>query len=230
MGNPGASISLDNRLHLSDDVDIWVVNMEDHDSDDYKAFLSKTEVENAFRLKNAALARKMIISRGVLRLILGKYLSINPTEIDISIESKGKPVLSKLHNKSINFNVSHSKSLLSIAVSEKKVVGIDIEWMNQDIDTRKMALMMFCEEEMNYLEENSYSHMIFYQIWTLKEAVLKTSGTGFSYPSTRFSVISSKNKNYLSRLTGEVTQGLNYNLHQFGISNGYIGALSTTGL
>ncbi len=81
------------------------------------------------------------------------------------------------------FSISHSRRYSVLAVSENEV-GIDIE-MHENINQRLIE-RCFTEEEQTFAK---LSRENFLKIWTAKEAVLKFSGTGFSYSPKNFSVL-----------------------------------------
>ncbi len=210
-----------------DDVAIWYAWLDQIDTAFIKNILSADEQVRAGRYLNSEAGKRFIIGRGILRMALGKYLSVNPASLLFSYTRFGKPVLVGQDRNSLDFNLSHSGNLLLVAVSQNRKVGIDLEWINPDIDSRAAASIVFSTQEIEYLHQSGYQPGNFYEIWTRKEAVLKAMGAGFSYPARKFSVISSKQQTFLTWISGDVTKGNHCNLVQFSPFGGYAGALAT---
>ncbi len=100
----------------------------------------------------------------------------------------GKPFL--LSHNGIKFNVSHSGDYVVCAISSTEI-GIDVEKI-RDINCIQIANRFFTTEENNYLNNTQNRQNIvenFYEIWTLKESLVKAIGTGLSFGLKSFSVI-----------------------------------------
>lgn len=95
----------------------------------------------------------------------------------INKEPKGKPYF--LHNKNIHFSISHTKDYIAIVISPSRV-GIDIESLREV----KMDLVQrfFHPNEMSYLINQNADCVdkAFTQLWTIKEAYVKMTGTGIA--------------------------------------------------
>jgi 4'-phosphopantetheinyl transferase len=76
------------------------------------------------------------------------------------------------------------------AVTSKSIVGIDNEYIREDIDTEQIAQKFFSQNEIKFLENapEAKRKKIFYQLWTRKEAILKAMGKGISFPMDQFDV------------------------------------------
>jgi 4'-phosphopantetheinyl transferase len=210
-----------------DGTSIWYAWLDQVDSGFFDSILSTDEKVRANRYKNMDIRNRFVAGRGILRTVLGRFLAVDPSVIQISSTWFGKPVLAGFSGTSIDFNVSHSGNLMVIAISENHRVGIDLECIDQKIDARAAASIVFSSEEIDYLHENENQPGKFFDIWTRKEAVLKTTGFGFSYPSTRFSVISSRPQSFLQWISGEVTKGNRCKIEHFSLFNDFSAALAT---
>jgi 4'-phosphopantetheinyl transferase len=216
-----------NLKTTTDGVDIRYAWLDQGDPLFFENILSEDEMIRAKRYKTMDIRNRFVTGRGILRIVLGKFLAVEPTDVQISSTWFGKPVLTGFSNQSIDFNVSHSGNLMVIAISENQRVGIDLECVDWKIDAHAAASIVFSSEEIDYLHGNEYEPEMFYEIWTRKEAVLKTTGFGFSYPSTRFSVISSKPQSFLPWISGEVTKGNRCDIQHFSLFDDYSAALAT---
>jgi phosphopantetheine--protein transferase-like protein len=98
---------------------------------------------------------------------------------------KGQPYIqAMLNNEKIIFNasVSHCKQCMSICMSDKGLIGIDIEEVRQ-ID-KSVVERLFSESDLECIEKLSnynkefYWHKAFTVIWTIKESCMKALGIG----------------------------------------------------
>lgn len=112
-----------------------------------------------------------------LELLAGEYLvktvcsgllGISPNEVEILREQK--PCLK---NRNLQFNLSHTKDFLALAVSDVPV-GIDLEKI--EAIRPKVLESYFTQEEQKQVTEQGAA--CFYQIWTQKESYVKLTGEG----------------------------------------------------
>ena len=130
-------------------------------------------------------------ARGLLRTLLGRYLDMQPAQLQFAYNENGKPSLStSLQGKFLNFNLSHSHNLALFAFSYVGSVGVDIEYMRADVAVEQVARVSFSPREQALLlalpfEERRHA---FYSCWTRKEAYIKGRGTGLSLEPNLFDV------------------------------------------
>ena len=72
----------------------------------------------------------------------------------------------------IDFNISHAGEYVVCAISDQGRLGIDIELI------KAINISDFNQ----YMETEPLSYKEFYEIWTIKEAVIKADGRGLSIP------------------------------------------------
>jgi 4'-phosphopantetheinyl transferase len=145
-------------------------------------FLSADEQARAERLRDRNRAAEFVVARGRLRQILGKYLSIQPTELVFAYGPAGKPELHGDFAAVLNFNLAHSGGWALLAVAAGTAVGVDLERIDPHIDCRAIAAGFFDADERNLCAGFSEARQRrgFYRLWTGKEAALKRSGHGFA--------------------------------------------------
>ena len=70
------------------------------------------------------------------------------------------------------------------------MIGVDVEYHQTKNDFEGIAKIAFSKEECKQLNELSFQNKInhFYQIWTMKEAIIKSLGLGFSYDTKNFTI------------------------------------------
>jgi phosphopantetheine--protein transferase-like protein len=104
---------------------------------------------------------------------LSKYLKKDACEIQIKNNENGKPT-----TEGIYFSVSHSHNYLVQAFSDHSEIGVDIEKMNSKRNYLGLSNRYFNPHESDYLNQLSSkeSQILFYQLWSAKEAVCKAEG------------------------------------------------------
>lgn len=83
-------------------------------------------------------------------------------------------------NQADKIKVSHSKKMVSFALSEKEKIGIDIEVENKNRKILDIANTYGTPSEIGYLETKTDDDRVsaFYKIWSLKESFAKATGAG----------------------------------------------------
>ncbi len=125
--------------------------------------------------------------RAVRRLLLSSYLGKDLEEVFThDSEALSKPSVPGVV---LVCNLSHTISMLWVAVSEAFELGVDVEFCKTGRKTLALARRYFTPEEARYLEsvEAQTREVVFYQMWTLKEAFLKCRGRGLKAASTALS-------------------------------------------
>ncbi|MCY4582826.1 MAG: 4'-phosphopantetheinyl transferase superfamily protein [Chloroflexi bacterium] len=133
--------------------------------------------------------RQFTLCRAALRAILCEQSGCRNDQLSFGAGSHGKPfAMAEGACLPLNFNVSHSGRHGLIALSVAGRLGVDIE---ERIPRRHLeeliAAVMGPEEqaELAVLREPAKLHR-FYRLWTLKEALIKALGTGFSTDPSGF--------------------------------------------
>ncbi len=104
----------------------------------------------------------------------------------ITEEPGGRPVLKDIP---VCFNISHSKDRVAVALSHTHV-GCDVECRNAN--ALSVAKRFFAKEEYRLLsgiKEESARDLLFTQLWTMKESVVKCSGEGLKRSISDFSLV-----------------------------------------
>ena len=210
----------------SGEIQIWSASLDREIYSNFLYLLSEDEKCRAARLKSKAAARQQIISRGILRILLGRTIGVNPEELTIGSNPFGKPFLSCPENSAISFNLAHSGQLLLIAIGNCKHTGIDVEKMEENIDFAGISALVFSDDEQQSLSRSKEPVQDFYAIWTAKEAVLKAAGRGFAYPSNKFCVVISKKNISLLKYQAELTHGFSWSISSFTPASGYSAAVA----
>lgn len=184
----GSNIELkDNEIH------IWIAPL--YNAGNYSRICLPTLASDEFTKANRFYFQedreRFVFCRGLLRIILGRYLSIPPAEVIIDYGINGKPYVNNTKVENLpEFNISHSRGLALLAFSRASQLGIDIEYnMDESIDIN-IAKHFFSERENSYLFSlpEQQRRKAFFDCWTRKEAFIKAIGDGLSYPLENFDV------------------------------------------
>lgn len=89
------------------------------------------------------------------------------------------------------FNLSHSGDYVVLALSTR-AVGVDIQY-HEEGDYISLSRIAFHVSEQQYLKSCRPLKETFYSLWSLKESYMKAVGTGFSMPSSSFSISLTEN-------------------------------------
>ena len=151
------------------------------------AWLDASERERWERLRGVRARREFALCRAALRHHLGQRLDCANQRLAFRALQSGKP-FAIVNGETVahGFNVSHGGAHGLIALSPGVSVGVDVEERLPRRDLDGMAARVFGATERAALatvESRERKHL-FYQIWTLKEALLKALGVGFSRDST----------------------------------------------
>lgn len=121
---------------------------------------------------------RFVVARGILRQLLGHYLQVPATTIELSYGPQGKPLLQSEHSDTLQFNLSHSQDLALYAFSWDWPVGVDIEWLRSRVAWSTIARQYFSPAEQSWLWSLAPDIQLqaFFQQWTVKEACIKAQG------------------------------------------------------
>jgi 4'-phosphopantetheinyl transferase len=163
---------------ISNNLDIWKIGVSSNISliDDFLIMLTPDEITRANRFYQLKDRNRFIVSRGALRLILGKYLNQSSSNVEFGIGENSKPYIKSGNPLNLQYNLSHSGDGILLAVSNS-AIGADIEFINQSFGFNEVLDDNFSIDEINYInEENSVDR--FFRLWTRKEALTKATAQG----------------------------------------------------
>lgn len=183
----------DKLVMLQDEVHIWRASMVVTSTRlvDYKRMLSPEECKRAERYYFEKDRSRWIVARGLLRILLGRYLQVPPEQPGFVLNEYGKPELASPYQESgLRFNISHSQDIVLYAFTYGRALGIDVEYMRTNIDCAELARHSFSSAEYatwSALPEEQKTQG-FFNCWSRKEAYIKARGMGLSLPLKLFDV------------------------------------------
>jgi len=173
------------------DIDLWLVNYQQIQDpallEQYAQFLSPEEVKRHERFAFTRDKQQFLVTRALIRWVLSQYLGLDdPGSLEFGASRNGKPEL--LIETTLQFNLTHTRGLIALAVMQVEPVGIDVEFLSRQADIVNLAERYFARkeaEELLALPVEQWNER-FYDLWTLKEAYLKACGTGLRTPLSEF--------------------------------------------
>lgn len=164
-----------------DEVHIWSASLLENENNIvyFLSILSEDERERSETFKFIKDQKQFIITRGILRCLLAKYLGEAPENIEIVYGLWGKPYL--LEEKSLHFSVSHSTNYALYALTRNHEVGIDLEFIDKNLDLEDLVNVIFSKSGITHWKtlELEDKVTLFFRQWVSKEAFLKALGRGW---------------------------------------------------
>jgi 4'-phosphopantetheinyl transferase len=145
--------------------------------------LSTDEQARASRFHFERDRTRFVVGHGALRVILGRYLGLEPDQVRFEYGPHGKPLLAPPGSNGLCFNASHSQGLGLCAVAQQREIGVDLEHMHPVADAEQIAERFFSAQEnaaLRALPANQRQEA-FFNCWTRKEAFIKAVGDGLSH-------------------------------------------------
>jgi 4'-phosphopantetheinyl transferase len=145
---------------------------------DPEQVLSAEERRRAARFRFPEHATRFLVCHAALRRILGQYLGQPPESLEFVAPESGKPRLAG--DSTLSFNLSHSRDAALIAVAPGLEVGVDVEAIRPDFAVDDVARLFTSHERelLGRMDTPGARALMFYRLWTRKEAVLKAEGSG----------------------------------------------------
>lgn len=213
-------------------IHVWLADLEDATLS-FDSGLSPDEMARAARFVFERDRRRFARGRARTRALLGGYLGIDAGQLRFEYESHGKPRLASGQGGSdLDFNVSHSETLLAVAISSAGPVGVDVEAVRCLDDRDALARRTFAPAEVRCLESLAAEDRDagFFRAWTRKEAFVKALGEGLSHPLDRFEVsITPGQPAKILSIDGDCAAAAAWHLENAPLADGYLGAVAVRG-
>jgi 4'-phosphopantetheinyl transferase len=126
----------------------------------------------------------------LLRSALTEVAGLPAAEWRFTAGPHGKPRIDPaLCYDALSFNLSHTKGLVACAITHQAEIGIDVERMEPRRAGLDIAEHFFSVAEIELLRAMPPAQQIptFFRLWTLKEALIKTTGEGLQRALHSFS-------------------------------------------
>lgn len=178
-------------LLLNEDViHVWRMLLPDFSSQiaQLSAVISNQERHNAARFVRSEDGIKYTLTKALQRMILSRYLGGEPGDLVFDVYEHGKPFVQ--NDQDIQFNLSHSGDGVLLGVAKSVAIGVDLEKKRNVIDFKGLVDRFFSpiEKKQFHALDSASEKQAFYNTWVKKEAFIKATGYGLSFPLSGFSV------------------------------------------
>lgn len=147
----------------------------------YEHLLDADERAQASRFLRPDDRRLFSYGRIQRRIILARYLGLEPDRLSFTATELGKPVVANPGVPRITFNASQAGGWAAVAVvpSGDTEVGVDVECSSRQVTDSLVRACLSPREQLwlRTLQED-LQQSCFLRLWTCKEAILKSSGHG----------------------------------------------------
>ena len=173
------------------DVSLWRLDLSFQTSLDAGAFacLSDDEQERAHNFRRLEDALRFATTRVALRKLLARSVGVEAHALRFTLDANQRPRLTD--STAPDFNVSHAGAYGLIAMSSVRRVGVDIEQHSDKFDWRAIMELTLDPSEAAWIErlDPCTQMAAFYDAWTAKEALVKTTGAGITRGLQRLVVL-----------------------------------------
>ena len=194
---------------LSGEIHAWRIDLPDFTGAEpqLRQLLSGDELQRADKYHFEKDRSNFIIRRGVLRMILGSYLDIQPAELNFIYNDFDRPALEV--DKLIHFNASSSCGMGIVATTLNARIGIDVEFADREFPSMEIAKRYFSNDEIRAIRDlpSGLQTAAFFDCWTKKEAFVKAVGEGMSHPFPNLAISSKKPNSFSIAATSDDTKG-----------------------
>ena len=142
-----------------------------------------------FRAERAR--RQFTLCRAALRVTLSEWLGCTNRRLSFVYGKHGKPFAKVVGQRTnVGFNVSHSGQHGLIAVARHDCLGVDVEERRPRRDLDGIGSLVYGPAERRELATATGGDKVhlFYRHWSMKEALIKALGSGFSLNPSSFEV------------------------------------------
>ncbi len=223
------------RVLTDSDIHVWVASLEmaHQEIDEPFTLLAPDERARAERFYFERDRNRFVAGRCLLRIILGGYLGMDPSQIEFAYREAGKPVLKPgPQGEFLEFNLSHSNDLALYIFSRNHEVGIDVEYIHSMPDMDDFAEKFFSSRETELINSlrGEEKDAAFFKLWTCKEALLKANGSGLTMPLSHMEIsLEADGAVTLNSIGGDPEHTSRWHLEVFNPAPGYQAAFTVDG-
>jgi 4'-phosphopantetheinyl transferase len=217
-----------------DEVHVWRASPDQPDAyiRDLKQILSPDEQERAAKFYFEADRRRYVVGRSTLRMLVGHCLGTPADRLRFDFGEAGKPSVTAGVLPPLQFNVSHSREVVLIALARGRALGIDVEQIRTSVAVDQIAARFFSANEYKGLSllTADMQRDAFFACWTRKEAYLKASGAGLSLPLDQFEVsLLPGDQPRLIATRHDPAEATRWTLRELDVGHGYKAAMAVEG-
>jgi len=165
------------RIYSDTHSEVYIFNSNENRANINTTIIPDEQLNKILKYRKDEDQAKRLLARTFLFEYCQKRYSLN----DFSFEYT-KNQRPKFRYSDIDFSISYSQNIIAIALSTKCKIGVDIEFINPSIVTKKIAFEFMNKKELTtFLKINKNDrYKYFYEVWTAKESLLKARGNGLT--------------------------------------------------
>src|SRR4051812_39339465 len=159
-------------------VEVWSIDLPEEGLRGEAALAVLDEAERARwqRFLRDESRDRFAAAHAALRFILAERLGARPAELRFGRgpcpncgDTHGRPQLAD--EPDLHFNLSHTRDVAAIALSEGAAVGVDVEFMRSEVDDDRLSERFFAPSERTLLQSMPAAERMaaFYRLWVRKE-------------------------------------------------------------
>jgi 4'-phosphopantetheinyl transferase len=217
---------------MQGEIHVWRAWLDGCDSQQLSRTLSAEERARAEKFHRSEDRHQFIAARGLLRRILGRYLKIAPEDLRFCYGSHGKPALEAgTSGQALHFNLAHSRGLALYAIALGHEVGVDLEYVCQNLKYKGIAERFFSARE--YADLCAFpageQRRVFFNYWTHKEAFVKATGEGLAYRLDEFEISAGRGNATLLSIRDDRRAARHWTLLHLNPAPDYVASIAAKG-
>lgn len=223
------------KMNLTNEIDVWMLSTNQSAETQLAAekCLEDGEITQAAKFLRPELRTRFILRRAGMRQVLARYLGLAPGDLRFEYSLLGKPKLASRNEIDLQFNMSHSGEWAAIAVCVGSRIGIDIERVRKVENAAGIVERFYSPEEWLFFSKLSECEKdkVFLKTWTCKEAYIKATGEGLSFPLDRVEICveSAASPPSLKTIHGRPGEPSNWSLIELIPNPNWVGAIVVEG-
>jgi len=158
------------------------------------AWLTDHEIQTASMMLSVGRVTEFKLSRYLLKSLYKKINPMSVAECVIQRDLGGKPY-ANVEGRIIPISVSHSNEFIFVALSLAGSIGLDIERKSRSVSPSLRSRILMDHE----FHDERLSQVDTLQLWTVKESILKLTGSGLRQSMSSVSI-----QDYSNEIDGDM--------------------------
>lgn len=157
-------------------INVHILNLKEFDKKSALRLLPQKVIIHAKSLRSEQKHSEYIASNWLRYKLLSRLMGVNIFELKFSHCKNGRPFLM---NSPFDFNISHTRNYIAIAIAKQQRVGIDIQQIKKNTNFLAIAKQYFSKQEYQFImshKSTERKERVFYWLWVHKESSIKLKG------------------------------------------------------
>jgi 4'-phosphopantetheinyl transferase len=171
------------------EVDVFLLKVDSNHNTINAGIIPEPQAADIARYRNYIDRQKRLLTRSFLYEFLAERYGIS--NFELGVNQFKKPFL--LAAPKINFSFSYSKEYAMVGILNNNRLGVDIEFIDEDLNIDELASEIMCDEELEYFYSCGYDlyakRNFFFKLFSMKESIVKSFGTGLYFPVKSLNIL-----------------------------------------